>query len=258
MKHPYVRVTRQQRALALIVVKNPTWTAKDCLLKAGYKFSLAFHAATRTIMQEGTQKAIAELLDKHGVTEEHLLKRLKEATDYLKVQRLTVSGGKGAPSSVEEFTDIDNAGRLAAVELGLKMRGMVHDPTKQDAFRAGAEWAQRAWLPKIRSLLAMPQLSEFRRYCEEIDAQLEQRTTGGKVVEAEMTDVTPRGNGAQPAHVEAQTGEQKPDVSVPPESQTEGLNRATSVPGDSETAGNGQSANPGQTAELDPKQPGGA
>ena len=120
-----IRVTRKQRRLAFIVLKHPEWTAGRCLVEAGYKPTTATKQPGRAIEAAGTQQAIAEEFDKAGATPELAAKRLREALDCQKVQRLVVSGGKGEPSEVQTFVDVDNAGRLAAIEQVAKLRGWV-------------------------------------------------------------------------------------------------------------------------------------
>ena len=121
----YVKVTPQQRKLAFTVIRHPDWTAAQCLEAAGYALSTQRKKPGSTIAGMGTQAAIVEELDKVGATSELAAKRLREALDYQKVQRLVVSGGKGCPSTVEAYTDIDNAGRLAAIDQLAKLRGWV-------------------------------------------------------------------------------------------------------------------------------------
>ena len=125
-----IRATRKQRRLAFIVLKHPEWPAGRCLQEAGYKSTTATKQPGRAIEAAGTQQAITEELDRAGVTPELAAKRLREALDCQKVQRLVVSGGKGSPSKVESFTDIDNSGRLAAIETLAKLRGWVKADTQ--------------------------------------------------------------------------------------------------------------------------------
>ena len=120
----YVYVTRQQRRLAMLVLAHPDWSAARCLTEAGYSYQTKRHAAGRTIAALGTQQAIGEILDEAGATPSKMALRLAEGLDYKKTQRLAVSMGKGEPSEVQEFEDVDNAGRLAAAMHVAELRGL--------------------------------------------------------------------------------------------------------------------------------------
>jgi len=113
---------------ALLDAATPTQSGAvpRCLVEAGYKPTTATKQPGRAIEAAGTQQAIAEECEKVGATPELAAKRLREALDCLKVQRIVVSGGKGEPSEVKTFTDVDNAGRLAAIETLAKLRGWAN------------------------------------------------------------------------------------------------------------------------------------
>lgn len=122
--------TAKQRKLAELRVANPTASNEE-LVKQTHSVSTARHAANRMINAKGTQDEIQRILTKAGISDGLVARRLKEALSYKKVQRIKLGSAKEGNETIETFVDIDNAGRLSAVETAAKLKGWLKD--EQDA-----------------------------------------------------------------------------------------------------------------------------
>jgi hypothetical protein len=141
-----IRPSRLQLQLAALLVTDPGITLCEAMAKVGYSKSMARHHAHEAIVSPGQQVAIQQQLAKAGITDERVLGRLNEALDYTDMQRIKVGSAQDGNERIEEFSDVDNANRLKAVELVARMRGWIKSEQGQqtvvvflDASKAAAE-----------------------------------------------------------------------------------------------------------------------
>jgi hypothetical protein len=141
-----IRPTKLQLQLAALLVSDPGITLRDAMRQVGFSEATAGHHATRQLTRPSQKLAIEQALANSGITDDRVLGRLNEALDYTDMQRIKVGSAQDGSERIEEFSDVDNANRLKAVELVARMRGWIKSEQGQqvvvvflDASKAAAE-----------------------------------------------------------------------------------------------------------------------
>ena len=120
--------TPKQKALARLKADNPL-ASDESLVRQTHAPTTARKEAQKILNAKGTQDELKRLLGKAGVTPSRVLKRLSDSLDYEKVARLKIGSPEKGTESVREYVDVDNANRLAAVELAAKLHGWLKTGT---------------------------------------------------------------------------------------------------------------------------------
>ena len=112
------RPTKLQTALAALLISEPSISLRAAMLKVGYSQLTADRHGAETARQPGTRLALEEQLAAAGITPEKVLERLAEGLNYKRSKWF---------KDTHLADEVDNANRLAAVEMCARLFGWVRD-----------------------------------------------------------------------------------------------------------------------------------